>query len=316
MNIRISAQRGWSLLSSILAAAVLSTSALANPSFESPDWRLPNPDRPFEMTSGTVTYDAFGFAIHDLKFQVANAAQLDTTSINFELNRWEFDSTFDVTFTAQVSRGLGPPVPMLGGGNARAIGFTRPVDDSPNGFTHPQVFDMELVSFNLFEHTTRPEIGMMLRESPTLQSRGVTIREDPCPMCAAPFTHWIISSFFDIYTEVSFNGGASWNPASGAIHVEQAPDGFPPGDYNKDYLVDSGDYIFWRKTLGQVGAGLAADGDWSGKVDAGDHDVWLADFGRVAVSSNARASNTTVPEPACLLPILVAALAAWASKRR
>jgi hypothetical protein len=312
MNIRISAERGGALLVSILTAALLSTSALAIPSFESPDWRLPNPGRPYEMTSGTVAYDPLDFAIHDLEFQVANPAQLDTPSFNFELNRLEFDSTFDVTFTAEVSQGLGPPRPVLGGGKARAVGVTRPVE----GFIHPQVFDMELVSFDLVEHTTRPEIGMKLRESPTLPSRGVTIREDPCPLCLAPFTHWIISSFFDIDTEVSLDGGVSWSPAKGAIHVEQAPDGSSPGDYNNDKIVDAGDYVVWRTTLGDVGAGLAADGDWSGKVDAGDFHVWQLNFGRVAASSSASASSTAVPEPTCFLPILVAALAAWASKRR
>ena len=286
--------------------SVLSQSASAIPSYQSPDWRLPNPDRPYEMTSGTVTYDAFDYAIHDLKFQVANPEQLDTTSFNFELNRWEFDSTFDLTFTAEVSRGLEPPHPVFGGGNARAIGFTRPVDESPYGFIHPQVFDMELVSFNLVEHTTRPEIGMMLRESPTLQSKGVTIREDPCPLCAAPFTHWIISSFFDISTEVSLNGGVSWGPASGTIHVEQAPDGSSPGDYNQDQKVDAADYVAWRDTLGRLGAGLAADGDWSGEIDAGDFEVWKANYGR----SNAfgASASSQVPEPKSMFPLIVSAL--------
>jgi hypothetical protein len=173
---------------------------------------------------------------------------------------------------------------------------------------------MELLSFNLFEHTTRPEIGMMLRESPTLESKGVTIREDPCPMCAAPFTHWIISSFFDINSEVSFNGGVSWSPASGAIHVEQAPDRSSPGDYNNDQVVDAGDYIIWRKTFGEVGAGLAADGDWSGKVDEGDYHVWKENLGRISASSNN--PESAVPEPSSALQVLMIALAALASRRR
>jgi hypothetical protein len=39
---------------SISLAGVLLPSAHAIPSFQSPDWRLPNPARPYEMTSGTV----------------------------------------------------------------------------------------------------------------------------------------------------------------------------------------------------------------------------------------------------------------------
>jgi hypothetical protein len=293
-------------LLAVCLVSVLALSANAIPSFQSPDWRLPNPDRPYEMTSGTVGYGLFDFAIYDLEFQVANPEQLDRPSFNFELNRWEFDSTFDVVFTAEVSRGLEPPHSIFGAGNARAIGFTRPDEDSPYGFIHPQVFDMELVSFNLTEHTTRPEIAMMLRESPTLLSKGVTIREDPCPICAAPFTHWIISSFFDIFTEVSFDGGASWRAASDQIHVEQAPDGFPAGDYNKDNVVDSGDYVVWRKTLGEIGAGLASDGDWSGEIDAGDYEVWKANYGRSNAFGAGAASQ--VPEPKSMFPLIVSAL--------
>jgi hypothetical protein len=316
MNIITFTQRGWFLLLSwFLSAALTSNSAFAIPSFKSPDWRLPNPDRPYEMTSGTVTYDAFEFALHDLKFQVSHPEQLDTTTFNFELNRWEFDSTFDVSFTAVVSRGLEPPHSIIGGGNAHAVGFTRPVEGAPHGFIHPQVFDMELLSFNLIEYTTRPEIGMMLRESPTLQSQGVTIREDPCPLCLAPFTHWIISSFFDIDTEVSFNGGVSWSPASSVIHVEQAPDGSSPGDYNNDKVVDSSDYVVWRTTLGQTGAGLAADGDWSGQVDEGDYRVWRANFGRISASYNS-AGSAAVPEPTSALQILIIALIAAAIRHR
>ena len=122
----------------------------------------------------------------------------------------------------------------------------------------------------------------MFRESPTLRSTGVTIREDPCPVCAAPFTHWIISSYFDVFTEVSLDGGVTWSAGNSAIHVEQAPDGFPPGDYNKDKVVDASDYVAWQSALGQIGAGLAADGNWSGRVDQGDYDVWRANFGRTA----------------------------------
>jgi hypothetical protein len=272
--------------------------ANAIPSFQSPDWRLPNPDKPYEMTSGTVTYDGVTFALYDLTFQASNPQQLDAGKFNAQLNRWEFDSTFDVTFTAVVSRGLEPSHPIIGGGTAHAIGVTRPGEDPQFGFVNPQVFDMELLSLNLIQHTTRPELGIMLRESPTLQSKGVTIREDPCPMCAAPFSHWIISSFFDINTEVSLNGGSSWSSARDAIHVEQAPDGYQPGDYNKDKIVATADYIVWRRTHGDTGAGLAADGDWSGAVDAGDFRVWRANIGR---SANSGSGSAAVPEPLAIV---------------
>jgi hypothetical protein len=59
--------------------------------------------------------------------------------------------------------------------------------------------------------------GLMLRESPTLQSTGqTTIRPVP--------GGYMISSFFDIFTEVSLDGGATWTPSSGPGHMEMRPD--------------------------------------------------------------------------------------------
>ena len=296
MNICASNRNGWiPLLLCLLLAGVMVAPAKAIPSFESPEWRLPNPDRPYEMTSGTVLYDA-QFALYDLEFRPSHPSQLDTPALSSDGSRLEFDSTFDINYTAVITRGTEPPHPVSGIGTARAVGVSRLDVNPPFTFPHPQVFDTELVSLNLFGLSPIPDV--MFRESPTLRSTGVTIREDPCPVCAAPFTHWIISSYFDIYAEMSFNGGATWSPASDLIHVEQAPDGFPPGDYNHDKAVDASDYVAWKSALGQIGAGLAADGDWSGKVDQGDYDVWRANFGRTAPAVVSASDLSSVPEPA------------------
>jgi hypothetical protein len=260
MNTRASNRNDWvSFLLSLSLAGVMSAPAEAIPSFESPDWRLPNPDRPYEMTSGTVLYDG-KLALYDLVFQPSKPDQLDIPALNTDGSRLEFDSTFDFKYTAVISRSLEPPHPISGVGRARAVGVSRPDVNPRFTFPHPQVFDTELLSLDLFELSPIPEVMFrMFRESPTLRSTGVTIREDPCPVCAAPFTHWIISSYFDVFTEVSLDGGVTWSPANKAIHVEQAPDGFPPGDYNKDKVVDASDYVAWQGALGQIGAGLAAD---------------------------------------------------------
>jgi hypothetical protein len=293
-------------LLAVCLVSVVSLSAKAIPSFQSPDWRLPNPARPYEMTSGTVGYGETLFSLYDLTLQIANPDQLDTPSHGSDDRRIEFDSTFDIHYQAVVSRGLEPPHPVIGTGTARVVGITRPDTNPPHTYPNPQVFDTELVSMMLRFPDTSPALEMLLRESPTLDSRGVTIREDPCPMCAAPFSHWIISSYFDIFTEVTFDGGASWHAASDRIHVEQAPDGFPPGDYNQDQKVDAADYVAWRNTFGQSGAGLAADGDWSGEIDAGDYVVWKANYGR----SNAfgAGASSQVPEPKSVFPLIVSAL--------
>jgi hypothetical protein len=63
--------------------------------------------------------------------------------------------------------------------------------------------------------------------------------------------------------------------------------------------VDAADYVLWRNTLGQSGAGLAADGNGNNTIDTGDYNVWRSNFGRSALTSGAGASAATVvPEPA------------------
>ena len=49
-----------------------------------------------------------------------------------------------------------------------------------------------------------PEVSVMLRESTTLASTGQTTID------SAPGGGFMISSFFDIFTEVSLDGGATW----------------------------------------------------------------------------------------------------------
>jgi hypothetical protein len=72
------------------------------------------------------------------------------------------------------------------------------------------MYDTEMLSLNL----TLPS-GAMVRESPTEPSRGGT------RIVAEADGSYRISSFFDIFTELSTDGGASWSPASnGPVRVE------------------------------------------------------------------------------------------------
>jgi hypothetical protein len=76
-----------------------------------------------------------------------------------------------------------------------------------------------------------------------------------------------------------------------------------PGDYNRNGVVDAGDYVVWRRTVGEVGVGLAADGDGSGTVDLGDYNLWRSKFGassrlRIASGSSSVFEAMSVPEPA------------------
>jgi hypothetical protein len=66
------------------------------------------------------------------------------------------------------------------------------------------------------------------------------------------------------------------------------------GDYNGNGTVDAADYVVWRKSVGQTGAGLPADGDGDMDVDDNDRLVWRENFGRTAPAPAATAAVTDI----------------------
>jgi hypothetical protein len=60
--------------------------------------------------------------------------------------------------------------------------------------------------------------GVMLRESPTLQSTGEIQIQD----IGGGMFH--IDSFFDVFTELSLDGGETWLPASGTVTLGSTPE--------------------------------------------------------------------------------------------
>jgi hypothetical protein len=153
-------------------------------------------------------------AIDDLTISVANPAQLDTPSPNTKGN-WEFDSTFDVNYSAILSIGLAPPVFVTGTGTAHAVGEAP--GDGP--IFAQLVYDTELLALDL-----EGPPGFRFRESPSLRSTGITTVEDICPVCGGPFIGFRISSYFDVFSEVSIDAGATWIPANDSFRMEQIPE--------------------------------------------------------------------------------------------
>ena len=111
---------------------------------------------------------------------------------------------FDSTLTAMVSANGSPDQP---------VSLSGPVDTLVLGKAGNTTgtFQTEMLSLNLSGNS--PFGPVMIRESPTLQSLGQT-------SITSTTGGFHIDSFFDIFTELSVDGGQSWIPDSnGPAHV-------------------------------------------------------------------------------------------------
>ena len=137
-------------------------------------------------------------------------------------------------------------------GATNAAGFyLTATQTNPPDFS---LFDAELLSLNISNGGLPPT--MMIRESPKLQSLGVTrIRS----LTNGTFT---ICSFFDVFTEVSMNSGQTWFPATNGPIPLILVGGTPPNGFSTDSLPPlAGQYITppgWTEFYLQlVGPGIA-----------------------------------------------------------
>jgi hypothetical protein len=94
-----------------------------------------------------------------------------------------------------------------------------------------------------------------------------------------------------------------------------------PGDYNNDGVVDTADYIVWRKSL-TTGTRLDNETASISITDQADLDAWRANFG--ATMSATGLEMSAVPEPSAMLLLIFALIMngchahglAWAWKSR
>ena len=101
-------------------------------------------------------------------------------------------------------------------GPIQANGLTTTIVHGKIGNT-TGAFNTEMLSLNLSGGTLPP--GVMIRESPTLPSLGVTSVQD------IGGGLYRIDSFFDVFTELSIDGGQTWMPSNnGSGHVTLVPE--------------------------------------------------------------------------------------------
>jgi hypothetical protein len=119
------------------------------------------------------------------------------------------DSFFDVFTELALTPPVGPPITATPG-SAETIHITA---HSPGS---PQLYDTEMLQMDLSGGGL--PAGVMIRESPTLASTGGSSITD---LGGGQFH---ISSFFDIFTELTIDGGQTWVPADGPLHVDGTPE--------------------------------------------------------------------------------------------
>jgi hypothetical protein len=124
---------------------------------------------------------------------------------------WAVDSFFDVFVELDLLGGIR----TLSGSGAQAVAPLLP------GLPSPGVIDTEMLAMNLVGGPpilppSLPTIPLLLRESPTRASLGKTTIT---PMGGG----YHLLSFFDIFTELSIDGGATWAPVRQQGSGDEAP---------------------------------------------------------------------------------------------
>ncbi len=115
--------------------------------------------------------------------------------------------TFDAQMDMEISVDGGQTFGTARAPSALSMRVTHTRDEGTT-----QIFDTEMLQLDI-QGGGLPA-GLMLRESPTRRSQGATAIGDP------DFDLLRIHSFFDIFTELSLDGGQNWSPASAPSHIE------------------------------------------------------------------------------------------------
>jgi hypothetical protein len=177
--------------------AALPTNAWATP-FISSSNLTPNPEGVYQSTNAvdfTKDYNVLSIVLRS-----STGGGLPPTNPNTPVNSF-FDIFTEISFDSGVTES--------GQTHGEQILTTSPIILPRNG----RKLEDDVIGLTYARIS-----GVMLRESPTLLSTGETTIE---PLPGGLF---LIDSFFDIFLELSLDGGQSWIPASGPIHLTSTPE--------------------------------------------------------------------------------------------
>jgi len=226
---------------------------------------FPVPDGRYKSTT-SPKYDAGTFDAEIVSMSLSGSVPQETVSL---LNlggggQYYIDSFFDVFTELSVD-----------GGAATGMFDTEIVQMELSGLSTAGLFDAEIVSMSL-----SGDVGgmpVLIREDPSMASTGQTSISD----LGGGLYH--IDSFFDVFTELSVDGGGTWTPADGPVRMELVPD--PPPEptlvagVNIDIHMDiSGVVANDFHVEGRIESGDPGGG-WSQPPVLIDHiDGWFPNF--------------------------------------
>jgi MYXO-CTERM domain-containing protein len=196
----------------IIGAAVvtaLAATAPARPMF--PSDQIPPPLGHYINNTDSISYLGGFVVIRNIDHFAFSASFPPPTG--FGTNFDNFNSL--VSVDASVNNG---PFSPLQGNASTTVRVTHTGTIGPIS-----TYDTEMLALNIAGGSL--PAGVMLRESPTLASLGQTTITN---LGGGLFN---IDSFFDIFTELSLDGGQTWNPGSSStggperVHLVPAPPG-------------------------------------------------------------------------------------------
>jgi hypothetical protein len=152
-----------------------------------------------------ITYNGAGLIVVLQDLQLKPLA-LTAVRTNFGPDERE---AFDVTLNGTASVNLSPPALFASSGSELTVTFNKVGNTTGT-------FNAEMLSLNL--SGSSPFGPFMIRESPTLATTGLTSITN----IGGGMFH--IDSFFDVFTELSVDGGQSWIPSSSSTRMTLVPE--------------------------------------------------------------------------------------------
>lgn len=203
----------------LLCTATLAAISLASPA-QAKTFILPH----VLETSGSISFTLPGSTTIQLRESPSKASLGKVTFVNESVpGEYRIHSFFDI-FTELSYDGGQTWTPDAGT-------FSSESRLPPSAMDNGGLFDTEMLSMELRESPTKISTGQtLLRESPTLASLGkghVTVLKNANCQSGVCSDGYSVDSFFDVFTEISIDGGTTWIASDNSVRMNMATSAVP-----------------------------------------------------------------------------------------